>query len=410
MRTIRIWNQAPIRGLRYQKVESDLTYKLCDYVIESDGCYYNSLTGEVVTDVDFVKDIKELVEHWFMVPDGIDIPTLSYFIRQDRLLNINSRVINTYTIYTTMKCNAGCDYCFQKGLEGPHMSADTAKDVSNYILGHSDLSKPISLAWFGGEPLMNKDAIDIICKELKKNGVSYSSSMTTNGDLLDKVTDGEVYLWNLKKVQLTVDAPGEEYDKEKHLPAGAYDRLKASIERLSDYGIEVSLRVHYHPENGIEQTFNVIDDFKDFKNLKMYAALIYGIEHDKKDYEDLLRVEDKMIAVGKMKPTLPNINLPTYCMGDNPTSTCITVDGSLSPCEHYSSGESYGTIYSDNENVAQLSKWRQKRKYHKPYCKECVLYPSCEILENCPSLGNCEEGYSFYLVEKIKRAMRFLNQ
>ena len=54
----------------------------------------------------------------------------------------------------------------------------------NYIK-KSAKDNSVTLRWFGGEPLCNSRAIDIICSELRKQGVVFTSSMVTNGYLFD---------------------------------------------------------------------------------------------------------------------------------------------------------------------------------------------------------------------------------
>jgi radical SAM protein with 4Fe4S-binding SPASM domain len=91
-------------------------------------------------------------------------------------------------------------------------------------------------------------------------------------------------------------------------------------------------------------------------------------------------------------------------MADNHTSRTITVDGGLSPCEHYSYEENYGTIYSDVFDKKILERWSSKRKYDLK-CVDCPLFPTCELLSCCPAIAKCEYGYDYYITERVKRAV-----
>lgn len=392
--------------LKDQIEETHLEYDFHPYLIREGEYVYNAVTGDVAKDIDQVNDRDLLIKRWFMAPKNFDIDGLLYFNRQSKIHD-TARIANEYTIFTTMRCNAACEYCFQHGGTNESMTEKMAEEVAAYILNHSDVSKRIVLRWFGGEPLMNKGPINVICRYLRDRGVNFKSNMSTNGDLFPEVGDGELYLWNLSTVQLTIDYPDEEYARIKGLPEGAYERLKETVRRFELLGVRANIRVHYHPESGLEPALKIINDFKDFGNVYMYAAMIYDEPRTQEDYNNLFILEDKMIEAGVLRFEIGGANKVTYCMADNLHSKCIRVDGSLTPCEHYYTGESSGTIFDPDEEIdhEMLKKWRSKRKY-RDHCTDCPLYPTCEILTNCPSCGVCEDGYKEYRINRVKRVLK----
>ena len=63
----------------------------------------------------------------------------------------------------------------------------------------------VTLAWFGGEPMMNTEVMDIICRGLKDRGIGYASVMTSNGYLFDEEQiEKSVIDWNLKNIQINI--------------------------------------------------------------------------------------------------------------------------------------------------------------------------------------------------------------
>lgn len=64
------------------------------------------------------------------------------------------------------------------------MSNETAHKAAAYIAAHCGGEK-VHLHWFGGEPLFNKQVIDIICTDLTEKGIVYESMMISNGYLFD---------------------------------------------------------------------------------------------------------------------------------------------------------------------------------------------------------------------------------
>ena len=386
-----IGNQNKLPGVEY--VEHD-------YVIRVGDVVYNALTGEVAI-VD-ENDRDEMIKRWFLAPKGMNLAGLAHMTRQAAHSMKKARWINRYVVFTTTGCNGDCAYCFQHGLDPVPMSDQTAEDVATFILKNANVGLMTNIRWFGGEPLTNKAVITHICQRLKDTRRRYTSSMSSNGDLFDTVTDEEVELWQLKNVQFTIDAVGDEYDRIKGLPAGAYERLKATIKRFPN--ISVGIRVHYDPAKGTETCFQIVDDFKAFPNVIMYAAMLYDGQKTQEDYENLLKIEDYMIAAGKMTPKLPSMTPDVYCMADSANQACITPVGDLTVCEHYVTGESYGSIYSAERDQAVLDRWAEKVK-DRDSCESCPLYPSCEMICRCESAGVCSDGYRYYQIEKIKRAL-----
>ena len=392
-----------------QTAEPGLTYMLNPCVIADGPAWYNPLTGEAVVVEDPKADFPKLVQKWFFVPQNFDIKSMTHWIRQKTLsdtASVGRTPKTSYTIFTTTACNASCSYCFEKGMETITMSDKTAEDVADYIIKTRNRNVMTTLKWFGGEPLVNMRAMNIISERLNRELIAYRGEITTNGSLLDKVPDGSmVDKWRLKNVQLTLDDIGSGYGEYKGLDDGAYARLKEQMLRLTGLGIHVAVRIHFHPEAGLEPCYQIVDDLKDIKNLSMYARIIYKAESIE-DYERLLELEDYMVERGKYSYAFPRRGGGVHCMADNRRIACITPLGELSPCEHYAYGEVYGSIYNNEVDREMLAEWKAREKHLCTDCETCKLYPLCEKILLCPAEGNCLKGYMWYQIEETRRALR----
>ena len=173
------------------------------------------LTPEEYTAPDAVAELRS---SWFRVPQEMD--DMKYadrvrFIR--RTMQKEPEHTTTYTIFTTTDCNARCFYCYEMGRSRIPMSAETAHKAAAYIAAHCGGEK-VHLHWFGGEPLFNKQVIDIICTDLAEKGIVYESMMISNGYLFDGATvEQAVSHWKLKSVQITLDGTEEIYNRSKAL-------------------------------------------------------------------------------------------------------------------------------------------------------------------------------------------------
>lgn len=394
-------NEYALRVLGKQTREDGINYRLSKYVVVDGDAMYNTLTGEALKDA----SETEQIEKWFLVPEGMDESALAYSIRQRWLQsttgpgqNIKARFI----IFTTTSCNANCEYCYEKGMKPMTMTEQTAGDVADYIIAHSNPDVPVRIRWFGGEPLANARAIDIISEKLNMEGLPFRSEAFTNGDLLPDVTDEQLKAWHLDKIQLTVDDVGKEYDRIKVLPEGAYDRLCKSIDRVTSLGIRVNLRIHYHPGEGKDAPLRVASAFCGKERVRPYCVMLYegGSEED---YAGLMEVQKYIHKHGGIKIDYPAVRFGLSCMAENRRVACITPDGHLSPCEHYAYGEDYGSIYRKGYDQTVLKRWAVKSRNQ---CDGCVLYPSCGKISLCPAEGKCSPAEIQHQVNRIKYALR----
>ena len=194
----------PLDGLFWkQRVEEGQACRLLQFVISEpvpEGLIlYNVMTKEtVLLDpeeagrlADSPASVPGLKEDWFVVPLEHDDRELAREIRQVyRMLHNGGKKTDSYTILSTSDCNARCFYCYEKGRSRIHMSEETATATADYITRHSSGEK-VSIHWFGGEPLYNKKAISRICSLLTESGITFKSSMISNGFLFDEETVAE---------------------------------------------------------------------------------------------------------------------------------------------------------------------------------------------------------------------------
>ena len=158
-------------------------YRLSKFVIYIDNqegwILYNTATGSIVSiknEKDLYKSQEELIKMFFFVPQTFDEILWIKELRASYRFMPKERIISGYTILTTMDCNARCFYCYEKGQPPITMSEKTANEVADFMIKSSS-GTSLDIRWFGGEPLVNTTAIDIICDKMVTNGVPFKSSI-----------------------------------------------------------------------------------------------------------------------------------------------------------------------------------------------------------------------------------------
>lgn len=409
----------PLAGLlKDQRPREGETYRLMHYVVqqpvEEGLLLYNVLTKAIVLlsakeaeKLDDPSTVPELVSKWFAVPQSHDDRKLAQEIRAvGKMLQNPIRSIKGYTILTTTDCNARCFYCYEKGRSRIPMLEETALKLADFILQNRQ-NDQVSLRWFGGEPLYNKGVIFLICGKLKDAGVDYKSTMVSNGYLFDDETvDEAVRLWNLKKVQITLDGTEDIYNRSKafiYTEGSPYRRVLGNIHRLLDAGIRVTIRLNIDRHNAddlLALTEILGTEFKGEKRLNVYSHVLFeagsedtSVQHTDTQRQELfqvrMRLQERFRELGFFRPkSLTHTLKLNRCMADNDGSILILPDGHLGKCEHFSDDHWFGHLDSPERDEAVLADFKQLRD-ELDACAECPFYPDCYRLTLCEEAIHC---------------------
>ena len=421
-----------------QKVQAGANYRLMTFVVQAaidDGLLLlHNMTKEMVLlsqeeQVVFEQrptNLPELISHWFLVPEEHDDCQLSLQLRNvARLMEPKQTNITGYTVMTTSDCNARCFYCYELGQARRPMTEQTAQQVAEYIIKHSG-GEEVSIGWFGGEPLFNKPVINHIANRLKEAGVKYSSTMTSNGFLLDAETVKEAHdLWNLKNVQITIDGTEQTYNRVKafiYKGVNAYETVMQNIGHLlaADIAVSIRMNIDMHNADDLERLAEELHErFKDDKHLSAYLHLLFednakrvGACNDDKRrllMEKMRLIEDKLEGWGLFRRHTYEPMIKTgYCMADNDGSVVIQPDGYITKCEHYTDSHHVGHINQDGFDAEKIAYFKEKGTMVKEFCRKCVKYPDCMFLLSCPNFEECYPEMPQLYENQLREEMKLM--
>lgn len=342
-------------------------------------------------------------------------------MRKEAIQSSNCEKTTHFVITPTMDCNARCYYCFEHGAHHMKMTPEMAHDVARYMISKSG-NENISVYWYGGEPLMATDIIDIIVAELKSANKTFSSRITTNGYFLtDENLKKAKNEWNVEMIQVPLDDIGDEYNRIKNYKKphadNPFDLIINNIGATLDAGICTRIRINFDPRDMskitrivdfVEKTFgdnpNLLYHFKPIgaqnipwmseipwegdDSLKTYYALSKKYQRKKAPYKfhkTCVMCGNKTCAknLGSTWDALDNYGLlPVRSNCGGVTNKAIAIDscGNLYVChlmlgqdpEQYASG----TIYTDFENNKMTQEYHSSELTDE--CKKCKLLPLCQ--------------------------------
>ena len=377
---------------------------------------YNVVTSEMVLlnetevriferqQIQYSAELDELIDRHFLVPDGFNENRSIHQLREILKKLEPVKRISSFTILPTTECNARCFYCYES--DHPHctMTKQIAADTVTYIAEKCN-REPVSITWFGGEPLVGARRISQICDGLRDKEIEYNSSIVTNAYLFDEdLIHTAKDVWHLSLAQITLDGTENVYNKTKayiHPKENPYQRVLRNISGLLEQGIAVNIRFNVSSENA-KDLFSLVDELDDRfggnKGFSCYAHAVYddvgyapiSYESGIKEYVDEqtialeVKLREKRLLGSLAK--LPALHV-VYCLADSDSGQLIYPDGTIGKCENKSSLEGIGDIYHGITNEDMAFQYKETKRISD--CEDCPLLPNCINLTVCPETGCC---------------------
>lgn len=321
-----------------------------------------------------------------------------------KYVNTIKPVIKAMCLNMTHDCNLRCEYCFaSQGTyngEKAFLSFETGKKAFDYLVKNSGNRKNLEVDFFGGEPLMNFDAIKKLVdygrsleKEYNKH---FRFTVTTNGVLLDEEKMDYINE-NMDNVVLSIDGRKE-----------TNDRMRKTINKKGSYDLIVDNYKKFISKRGSKDYFargtytsNNLDFSEDVKHMRelgfdkisvepvvakdeeKYALKKEHVDILKKEYEKLAeyyiesyKSKDRRFQFFHFNIELeggPCIYKRSIGCGAGTEYVAVTPSGDLYPCHQFVGNEEFiiGNVEEGITNRALADKFKNVSVNDKPACRDC---------------------------------------
>ena len=413
-----------------QKFEASDEYRISSFTIMvncEDGILYHScLTGELIIVTDETISRQYLIEHWFYVLVNVDeksmLPNIKKLLRC--LSKKQIKGYKTFEIITTTSCNAQCYYCYESGFKHMTLNKETAGKVVDFI-DKNRCGNNVKIKWYGGEPLINSKAIDIISEGLLKKRLTYSSTMISNGLLFsEEVISKAKELWKLRNVRITVDGTEKTYNETKNFKkcvGSPFRIVLKNIDNLLAEGISVTIRLNIEKKNieDVKKLINFLcNKYKDNYLLDFMLRPLNNTEENKQIesigiYRDsvlneITLMKEKLFTDGFFVNCgkLTGLTLCS-CIADSGKYIAIKPNGGLVYCSSDFDKKTFGSVHNDSPPIPfpELSKQLFDKK---AICDDCPLFAICSPSKLCPACVKpiCNETQKVFNIEDVKLTMK----
>lgn len=312
-------------------------------------------------------------------------------------------VIKALCLHVAHTCNLNCSYCFasQGKYNGERavMSFEVGKQALDFLVAHSGTRRNLEVDFFGGEPLMNFQAVKDLtayARSIEKDAhKNFRFTLTTNGMLID---DEVIDFCNreMSNVVLSLDGRQEVHDRFRvdYAGKGSWARIVPKFQKLvaARGGKNYYMRgtfTHHNPDflNDIRAMLDL-----GFTELSMEpvvcapddpsALTAEDRELVMKQYEELAELMLEREREGKPFTFYhymldlsggPCIYKRISGCGSGTEYMAVTPWGDLYPCHQFVGDERFklGDIWHGLDNPAVQSEFASCNVYAKPECRDC---------------------------------------
>lgn len=350
-----------------------------------------------------------MIRHNFIFPDNKELNKDLLKINDND--QYNNRKIFALDINLTQDCNFACKYCMERGYFKPNkLESKVYKELCNkidYLLSDkSDYCNHICIGLWGGEPTLNREAIEYIFKHNIEYKDNIDYKLFTNSVLIDEYLE----LFNLLKdnnqsIEIQVSYDG--------LPIHNLNRIdrnhKQTGKLVRDNIIKLTkLGLSFHLKSTItfKDMSHIYDSYKDICELSDecneinhsciltyaptidYSLMTYNTLNDDNVKEYLKVFEEQLLLIAKDEyERVVNLSKPSilhwfrdftniddrsraFCGAGN-RFKCMDIDGNIYAC--------HGCLFSKN----------LKEHYH------CSIFDSNKDFENL--LKSTDSIYNVYI-------------
>ncbi len=312
--------------------------------------------------------------------------------------------IKAMCLHISHDCNMRCKYCFAStgdfGTGRKLMPVETGKLAIDFLLEHSKDRKFLELDFFGGEPLMNFNAVKEVVKYAREREKEYDKkfrfTITTNGTLLNQDSIDFINS-EMSNVVLSIDGRKETNDRMRPVTGGkgTYDIILPKFKKLveqRDKNLDYYVRGTFTKYNldFAEDVFSLYEAGFDQISVEPvvceskypYALTEEDIPAISAEYERLANKILENDRAGK------HFNF-FHFMIDLDAGPCaikrlkgcgcgneyvaITPDGDIYPCHQFVGMEEYkmGNLEEGTFNEDMKYEFSQSHIYNKPKCRDC---------------------------------------
>lgn len=356
-------------------------------------------------------------------------------VQEDNLANYHYSQLQQKTLriipFVTNQCNFRCVYCYEEHVSN-RMSDEIYDEMLSAIeqLIEKHSYKQVQIAYFGGEPLLEYEAICKFSNRVnslaKRKGIRSVGGMTTNGYLLSIDRLKKLVEQNITEYMVTVDGLAKTHNRQRPLVGGreSWSTVVGNLlaARDSDLPFHIVIRTNFDEEiseNVDEYLSFLADNFKDDPRFGYHFEAVKKLGGENDENLDVVtdEADSSFVIMRKarefgldLKKDAPFLNpFGAVCYAAKNDCIAVDYDGTLKKCTVCLDDpiNRVGQLKDGRFNINDscMSVWTSDSL--DDACKTCKILPIC-YGRKCPAVQHhkatpCE--HFIHLYESYLRAL-----
>lgn len=316
------------------------------------------------------------------------------------------------TIALTLNCNFACPYCYESPQPG-FLTEEVEKGIIDLVTETAKRRKGVSITWYGGEPLLDKNIIfglsEKLIKICEENQAEYGAFIVTNGYLIDDETIKKFKEAKITGAQVTIDGPPKIHNARRKLKGSdeeTFGKILENVIKLKENNINVTIRVNIDKTNVeyIEELLDILQEnnLQDLSislgHVTAYTEACSSVSESCLDTEEYAKNDVKYQQILYDRgfdvegyPYYPGIKA-NYCCADSSNAFVLDPEGYMYKC--------WNDVGNKKRAVGDIKKIKEAPEekmvmnninymFWSPFefkkCIECNLLPIC--MGGCPFNG-----------------------
>lgn len=358
--------------------------------------------------------------------------------------------INSITFQMTQNCNLRCSYCpysndqiyKQRHHNTGMISWEIIKKGIDFLKEHSKDAETIYVAFYGGEPLLNKkliiDAMDYTMLNIKEKKISFG--MTTNATLLNDAILSELDKYDIS-IMVSLDGGRKEHNQNRKFAngEGSFDIVERNVRNIKENYPKLFSKLKFNTviapgsnyssiwdffkdENNIfdfnKVNFNTLSrnytdediqydaaffEERNYETLKAYLMLLgkldkQNISEHKSDIEHIFSFKEMFIP----RKEVPEIAHPSGTCIPGVKKLFVDIYGNFYPCERVDENSDIMRIgnLENGFDIERVTRLLSIGTTTEEICKECWAFNCCTI---CPASADDGKSLEYSADFKLKK-------
>jgi uncharacterized protein len=193
--------------------------------------------------------------------------------------------VTHFCLVVTNQCNLSCEYCAYSIEEGGANRSMTRALAEEIIREINDAHGDVYTTLLGGEPLLNWDVVELVCRSVASHKVLYTNGVLLEDEKIRQLVDAHT------SIIISADGPDFAHNRRRYRQPWLFQKTLDAMERLATLAVPFGIAVVFNQQWADRGWRGLLDMVDTFKPASFSVSRLYFNEN-----VDMLREDGRLYA------------------------------------------------------------------------------------------------------------------